>query len=139
MWNARESPRRTSCMRSSSASSSSSAAWTSDVRRERGMGEGRLRPPPAIGSVSAVEQALRLVRGGAQRALGEVEVVLRGGLALLLLVAHAQDDEARARGGAHDAGGDRAHPVARVVHGAELPRLELVGGHPGPAGERAPG
>jgi hypothetical protein len=44
----------------------------------------------------------------------------------------AHQDEPDGRGGADGDGGDRPRdprPVARVAHGGELPRLELLRGH----------
>src|SRR4051812_6557371 len=53
-----------------------------------------------------------------------------------VLVAPAEHDQPRPRGGADRDGRDGADPVARVAHGGQLPALELVDRHLGQAPER---
>ena len=115
----RASPRRTSCMRSSSARFEQSGR-----ARRRDHGRRETRPDRITGRAGDAPRRRRRL----QRALGEVEQVVGLRRWRLFFVAHAQDHEAGARGGADGDRDDRAHPVARVAHRAELPRLELLGG-----------
>ena len=59
-------------------------------------------------------------------------------LELLRAPARAQQHERGAGGAAGDDRRRRAHPVARVAHRRELPRLELVGGELGDRRQRRP-
>src|SRR3954464_7544324 len=116
--NAAVSPRRTSCMRSSSASAES------DI------------PPRPYAAGAPSDQ--RLTSRRTSTAAGPADLD-RGGAPVALaavLAAPAQDDEPRAGGGPDRDRGDRPDPVARIAHRRQLPPLELGGRKLGQGAQR---
>src|SRR4051812_29503276 len=108
-------------MRSSSARSRRSWAILRAVRagRRNGSAAGR----------RVVEDAKRLARDVAQRALGKIQRAVRLGAALVAAPPGAEEHEPGLRADADDDRGGRterrSRPVARVADRRELPRLQL--------------
>ena len=123
------SPRRTSCI------SSSSARWESDMPAPRYAAPGvrisggrGARRGGRRGAGAASRRARRASSSAARSARpGELDRRPALRVAALLRGADAQDDQPRPGRGPDRGGGDRPHPVARVAHRRELPGVELLG------------